>query len=215
MFLVDEFKLNSVKDILYNKDIYNIIFNSSNDLSSDLDINYNNIPNILFYGLSGCGKNTIINLLIKKIFNLENLQLYKSIYKISGYGNNIIDVEITHSNYHIILEPNNTGFDKYFIQEVIKDYIKNKKIIVNKNILYKIIYIKNIDKLSYYAQTSLRCSMEKYSNYCKFFLSSSNISKIIDPIKSRCLIFKMCKPDYNICYQFITNILKKKNKKIN
>ena len=203
MFFIDEFKLNSTKDILFNNDIYDLLFNN---------YNYKNLPNILFYGLNGSGKNTIINFLIKKIFNLDNIQMYKSIYKISGYGNNTIEVEISNSDYHIIIEPNNTGFDKYLIQEIIKNYIKNKSIINNNNISYKIIYIKNIDKLSYYAQTSLRCSMEKYSNYCKFILSSSNISKIIEPIISRCVLFKLKKPTNDICVNIITNICKKKNK---
>ena len=115
----------------------------------------------------------------------------------------------------LIIEPNNTGFDKYLIQEIIKNYIKNKSIINNNNISYKIIYIKNIDKLSYYAQTSLRCSMEKYSNYCKFILSSSNISKIIEPIISRCVLFKLKKPTNDICVNIITNICKKKKIKLN
>ena len=206
MFFADEFQVKSPDNILFNKNIYNILFNSNI---------YNNIPNILFYGLSGSGKNTIINFFIKKIFNLKTLQLYKSTYKISGYGNNTIDVEISHSNYHIIIEPNNTGFDKYLIQEIIKNYIKSKAIISNNNIPYKIIYIKNIDKLSYYAQTSLRCSMEKYSNYCKFFLSSSNISQIIEPIKSRCVLFKLEKPSDKVCLDFINNICKNKKIKIN
>ena len=30
--------------------------------------------------------------------------MYKSIYKISGYGNNTIEVEISNSDYHIIIE---------------------------------------------------------------------------------------------------------------
>ena len=156
--------------------------------------NFDNIPNLLFYGLKGSGKNTIINNLIKKIYGLDNIYLKKTSYKISGYGNNIIEAELYHSNYHIIIEPYNTGFDKYLIQGVVKEYIKNKYVDLEGKNLFKIILINNIDKLSYYAQTSLRCTMEKYSNYCKFILCSQKISKIIDPIKSRCLFIKVPRP---------------------
>ena len=62
----------------------------------------------------------LIFLIKKKIFNLDNIQMYKSIYKISGYGNNTIEVEISNSDYHIIIEPNNTGFDKYLVQKLLK-----------------------------------------------------------------------------------------------
>ena len=47
MFFIDEFKLNSTKDILFNNDIYDLLFNN---------YNYKNLPNILFYGLNGSGK---------------------------------------------------------------------------------------------------------------------------------------------------------------
>ena len=50
-------KLNSTKDILFNNDIYDLLFNN---------YNYKNLPNILFYGLNGSGKNTIINFFNKK-----------------------------------------------------------------------------------------------------------------------------------------------------
>ena len=33
-------------------------------------------------------------------------------------------VLIKQSNHHIIIEPNNNGFDKYLIQEIIQDYAK-------------------------------------------------------------------------------------------
>ena len=39
-----------------------------------------------------------------------------------------------------------------------------------------------IDKLSYYAQTALRCIMEKYCKTCKFILTSHQLSKIISPL---------------------------------
>ena len=35
-------------------------------------------------------------------------------YQIRGYGNSIIEVEIEQSPVHIIIKPNNTGFDKYY-----------------------------------------------------------------------------------------------------
>ena len=36
-------------------------------------------------------------------------------------------VMINQSRYHIIIEPNNNGFDKYLIQEIIQEYAKTMK----------------------------------------------------------------------------------------
>ena len=223
MFLIDKYKINSVDNIIFNKNIYlnllniptlkkNYKINNINDSIYKKKHNiYNNIPNLLFYGLEGSGKKSLINLLIKQIFNLDKITLSKSIYKISGYGNNSVEAELYHSPYHIIIEPYNTGFDKYLIQEVVKEYIKSKFIDLEGKTLYKIILINNIDKLSYYAQTSLRCTMEKYSNYCKFILCGQKISKIIEPIKSRCLFIKVPRPSKIELIDLILTIIYKEN----
>lgn len=227
MFLIDKYKINNIEDVIFNKNIYlnliNIKTKKKNYIINNLSeyiynknkkkVNlYKNIPNILIYGLEGTGKKSLINCLIKKIYNLDEIILKKSIYKINGYGNNSVDVEIYHSPYHIIIEPFNTGFDKYLIQGVIKEYIKNKLISLDGSNYYKIIFINKIDTLSYYAQTSLRCTMEKYSNYCKFILCGKNISKIIDPIKSRCLFIKIPRPTYNDIINLILTINYKEKK---
>lgn len=219
MFIIDNYTINNNYDIIFNKSIYNNLFLLD---SKKKEFNNNNfgkkfptIPNLLFYGLEGSGKKSLINFLIKKIYNLNKIILKKTKFKITGYGNNSIDVFLEHSDHHIIIEPFNTGFDKYLIQEVVKEYIKSKFIDLNGKNIYKIILINNIDKLSYYAQTSLRCTMEKYSNYCKFILCGTNISKIIDPIKSRCLLYKIPRPNNFEILKFILILTKNNNIIIN
>jgi replication factor C subunit 3/5 len=49
------------------------------------------------------------------------------------------------------------------------------------------VQINNLDNLSYYAQTSLRRTIEKYSKTCRFIMWCYSLSKVIEPLRSRCL----------------------------
>jgi replication factor C subunit 3/5 len=57
-----------------------------------------------------------------------------------------------------------------------------------------VVIIDKIDDLSYYAQASLRRTMEKYANTCKFIFISNQLSKINEPLKSRCLVIRVPLP---------------------
>jgi replication factor C subunit 3/5 len=58
------------------------------------------------------------------------------------------------------------------------------------------VIIDSIDNMSYYAQTSLRRTMETYSSNCKFIFCCYELSKIIEPLRSRCLLIKIPSPKY-------------------
>ena len=254
MFLVDkysnEFDYISNNDIL-NKiidsfDTYNKFFNDSKyvanlsntefiDIVKNLDsdrLRYSNFQHLIIYGPSGSGKDYIINKLLYSFFGKANVELKDIEYTLMGYSNLKTKIMIKQSKNHIVIEPNSNGFDKYLIQEIIKDYSKSNMLnILKQSKNFKIIIINKIDNLSYYAQASLRRTLEKYSDTCKFILVSDQLSKIIEPLRSRCIMLRVPLPDnteiinkllyisfkekFNISFNKITEIVNKSDNKIN
>lgn len=214
MFLIEKYTINNENDMIFHKDLLNRLLLLKGD---DDDIkSYNDLSHLLFYGIHGCGKSTLINLFLSKVYDDSIYKTKKTKYTINGYGNSNIEVELDQSNYHITLVPNNNGFDKYLIQNVIKEYASRQIFNVFKTKKkFKTIVIKNVDNLSYYAQTSLRCTMEKYIHRCKFILCAYQMSRIIDPLKSRCMPVRVNLPKKSEIFQTLFVICMKENININ
>ncbi|MBS3174338.1 replication factor C small subunit [Candidatus Woesearchaeota archaeon] len=121
-----------------------------------------NIPHMLFCGSPGTGKTTLA-LIISKYLHKDN------------WRNNFLELNSSDSR----------GIDTIRVQ--VKDFAKTMAIEADAP---KIILLDEADALTKEAQQALRRTMETYSNSCRFILSCNVPSKIIDPIKSRCAIFK-------------------------
>jgi replication factor C subunit 3/5 len=185
---------------------------------TDLDYGtwrYANFQHLVVYGPSGCGKEFLVNKLLEKIFGKSGTELKEVEYTVSGYSNTKTKIMIKQSKHHIIIEPNSNGFDKYLIQEIIQDYAKSELLnIIKQRKLFKVVVINKIDNLSYYAQASLRRTMEKYSSTCKFILISDQLSKIIEPLRSRCLMIRVPLPSSEQILETLLHICQKENIKI-
>ncbi len=237
MLLIDKYR-NDI--VIPNNDIINNLLNSlniHNQIYSNIDniihqpdnvfkdiINnlehgawkYANLPHLLIYGPDGSGKEFIIENLLQKIFSKKSVEVQDTEYIINGYSNTKTKVIIKQSKHHIIIEPNNNGFDKYLIQEIIEEYAKTEILSVLKyKHLYKIVIINTIDNLSYYAQASLRRTMEKYADSCKFIFISNQLSKIHEPLKSRCLMIRIPLPTELMLASIAMNVAVREKIKLN
>jgi len=224
MFLIDKYQIKDINNTIYHKEIYDKLFDKKDynqlllkpKLSDILYGDYNNFPNIFIHGPYGSGKKTLINLILKDMFGDEIYNLEKVEYSIMLFGNKKETIHLDQSKYHMIINPTNSAFDRYLIKDIVKTYCSQFTLdmIKNKN-KFKVVIINNIDKLSYYAQTSLRCSMERYIHNCKFILCGYNMSKIIDPLKGRCLVIRLPKPTDSDIYKLLFNISARENKILN
>ena len=232
MFLIDKYKndinlsYSIVDKLLDSLNTHNQIYsNIDNVVKEDYDSfkniidniktgnwKYSNIPHLLFYGPDGCGKEFIIENLLQKIFSKKSVEVQETEYTINGYSNTKTKVMIKQSKHHIVIEPNNNGFDKYLIQEIIEEYVKTEilQVLTYKH-LYKIVIINTIDNLSYYAQASLRRTMEKYADSCKFIFVSNQLSKVHEPLKSRCLMIRVPLPSNDMLTSIAMNVAYKEN----
>ena len=198
MFFVDKHVPQNVDDLVFHKKELELLKKMSQDES---------IPHIIFYGPDGAGKKTLIRLFLEMLYDSEVNKLDDSIYKVSGSGNSNTDIIIKQSNYHIVIEPNNTNFDRYLIQDVVKEYAKKVPLnVFTAKKCFKTVLINNVDNLSYYAQTSLRRTMEKYSSTCRFIMWCKSLSRVIDPIRSRCYCFRIPAPSDGDMIELIAHV---------
>jgi replication factor C subunit 3/5 len=235
MFLIDKYSEISNQYISENKMVdtilesfncHNKIYQNMNNISNmdnqefikiiyELEksvFKYSNFQHLIVYGSLNTNKEFLVNLLLEKIYGKQGIELKDVEYIINGYGNTKTKVLIKQSKYHIIIEPNSNGFDKYLIQEIIQNYAKTELLnILKYKKLFKVVVINKLDNLSYYAQASLRRTMEKYSDTCKFIFISDQLSKIIEPIRSRCILFRTSMPSNEQIFETIFKIANLEN----
>ncbi|VVB74543.1 Replication factor C small subunit [Candidatus Tiddalikarchaeum anstoanum] len=137
------------------------------------------MPHLLFAGPAGTGKTTCALALANDL-----------------YGSNI------EQNFLELNASDERGIDT--IRNKVKDFARSKALGAAP---YKIIFLGESDALTREAQQALRRTMEKYSSSCRFILDCNYSSKIIDPIQSRCVLFKFKPLDKKDVIDFLKKIV--------
>jgi len=119
------------------------------------------MPHLLFAGPAGTGKTTCAIALATGFFG-------------EGWKQNFLELNASDER----------GID--VVRSRIKDFARTAPI----GMSFKIIFLDEADALTHAAQAALRRTMEKYSHSCRFILSCNYSSRIIDPIQSRCAVFR-------------------------
>jgi replication factor C subunit 3/5 len=71
---------------------------------------------------------------------------------------------------------------------------------------FKIIVLQEVDNLTKEAQAGLRRTMEKYMKSCRLIMSCNSLTKIIPPIRSRCLSIRVPCPSESEIQNILINI---------
>lgn len=142
-----------------------------------------NIPHLLFAGPAGTGKSSLALVIAKEL-----------------YGDK------WHENFLELNASDERGID--VIRQKVKDFARTKPI---QQVPFKIIFLDEADALTRDAQQALRRTMENYSSSCRFILSCNYLSKIIDPIQSRCAVFRFKLLEKKDIAKIIKKIAKEEN----
>jgi len=121
-----------------------------------------NMPHLMFAGPAGVGKSTLALVVARNLFK-----------------------DSWHQNFLELNASDERGID--IIRNKVKDFARTRAI---GDVPFKIIFLDECDALTREAQQSLRRTMENYTATCRFVLSCNYSSKIIDPIQSRCAMFR-------------------------
>ncbi len=121
-----------------------------------------NIPHLLFAGPAGTGKSTLALIVVKELFG-------------NTWRDNFLELNASDER----------GIN--IVREKVKNFARTKSL---GNVPFKVIFLDEADALTPEAQQALRRTMENYASTCRFVMSCNYSSKIIDPIQSRCAVFR-------------------------
>ncbi|WNY24964.1 replication factor C small subunit [Methanolapillus millepedarum] len=121
-----------------------------------------NLPHLLFTGPPGVGKTASAVSIAREMFG-----------------------EYWNENFTELNASDERGID--VVRNKIKTFAKTAPI---GSAAFKIIFLDEADALTSDAQSALRRTMERYSGNCRFILSCNYSSKIIEPIQSRCAVYR-------------------------
>ncbi|RLJ09985.1 MAG: replication factor C small subunit [Candidatus Aenigmatarchaeota archaeon] len=143
------------------------------------------IPNMLFAGPAGVGKTTVALCLAMELFG---------------------------ENWRQNFQETNASDDRGIgvVRGRIKEFAKIKPI----GSEFKIIFLDESDALTPEAQQALRRTMESFSGVCRFILSANYSSKIIEPIQSRCAVFRFKRLGEDDVKEYLKRIIQNEKLKV-
>ncbi|XP_007956799.1 replication factor C subunit 3 [Orycteropus afer afer] len=167
-------------------------------------------PHLLVYGPSGAGKKTRIMCILRELYGVGVEKLRIEHQTITTPSKKKIEISTIASNYHLEVNPSDAGSsDRVVIQEMLKTVAQSQQLETNSQRDFKVVLLTEVDKLTRDAQHALRRTMEKYMSTCRLILCCNSTSKVIAPIRSRCLAVRVPAPSVDEICHVLSTVCKK------
>ena len=162
---VEKYRPREISDIAHQEEVVETLRRA---------VSSGNLPHLLFYGPAGSGKTSAVLALANELFGSHKDA--KRVLELNASDERGIDVV-------------RNKIKKFAQTAVVQDQssaLKQMGPLPN----FKLIILDEADSMTDAAQTALRRTIEDYSHITRFCLICNYVSRIIDPIASRCAKFR-------------------------
>jgi len=174
-----------------------------------------NMPHLLFAGPSGSGKSTRVHALLREIYG-KGADIVKvetrNVTPNPNAPSNTVDLQVVTSNHHLAVTPSDLGRkDRAVVMQLIKEVASHPPL---GGHTFKVVVIDEAGSLTTDAQAALRRTMEKYMRTCRLVLTCESASKIIAPLRSRCLAVRVGRPSVDEAAAVLQKVAAKESVKV-
>ncbi|CAG2123270.1 unnamed protein product, partial [Medioppia subpectinata] len=153
---VEKYRPNTLEEVVHQSHIIAML---SKYLTNDC---FNELPNLLLFGPPGTGKTSTIIALAKQLFQTQ-------------YKNRVLELNASDERGIAV------------IREKVKSFAQQSVSSASKSIpAIKLIILDECDSMTRDAQSALRRTMETEAKTTRFCLICNYVSRIIEPLVSRC-----------------------------